>query len=1072
MPFNPMMVDPSNEANSNEPNMMLNSQLPTITTTKPDDMHHNNSMNNNIIPNNNSNVNTMNQLQPPHPDMRGPIIEIATYAETDVFECYIRGIESHIVMRKVRDDWVNLTQMFKIGNFSKNQRTKILEKESSQIQHEKIQGGYGRFQGTWVPLDKAKIIAAKYNIIDPVVTTIINFIPDPNNLPRKRTKNSVLRKTSPGKRISSPSSYKITPKRRPQYENNGQFINSGPDTSNLSNYKKMKKTHKNHNTTGANPSPLQGVAFQTPQQSYLSQHSVNTMNDDNYGNTENSALIGTNSFGVTVSGNSTISHISSNETPQTNGYSASQKPLQFYPVPTNVRSYEHGSNGSNSHQQQQQQFKQDIQNHGRGKNGSKYKSQQQDSYLQFVPDGPNASNGSHTDSNNDYMTEHYNQPRVTSNGSEQSRQQTSKNGNRNQKGSLQQQQQQHQFQDNMMMNQNVITQPQQPSLSSEDYKNLILQTLSSEVNPNDESYSLPAELFYPPQNFNIDFLVDDQGHTSLHWAAAMANIPLIRLLLSTNANALHCNSKGFNAITKALFYNNNYKSNSFHHLLSTLKICLISPDQNGRLPLHYLVELSVNKSKDPAIINSYTETLLQILSTENYSLLEMTLNCQDSFGNTPLHLAALNLNISLFNKLCLLGASTSILNIDTHSPVDILSSFNLIIPSHSKANSNGDNELSGDSQPHEHEQKLLKSPNMKKPKKKLTKKKTTSQKKNDSKENELLQIPPTTDLKPHLTEDPTSTSLNMISVEDISSVDIFANPTVPVTSTITKNYNKQNLMSPQGVLTPSKIPIINSPFPMQHPDTMDNTHNEHGSPGQSPLRRHNNKIRKSAFLASPHFASLNENSRHFVNLVSEDAISRQTQSKLNEIANLTGVRKMVFDLNKMVSKMTNNIEEEMSTIISDTSYIEHEIEFINDRMRSIKEQSKDICNDMNITDVNNVGTLLEDQIQTNANHQTQLEKTMERSQALKIAKIMHEEEEDSGETKGDSDENNSQQLKLAAMLSLLQLQRQMKMNKIQQKTSGLSTSDKVVKYGRLMGMGFENLESKLDQIEKDLEIEV
>lgn len=279
-------------------------------------------------------------------------------------------------------------------------------------------------------------------------------------------------------------------------------------------------------------------------------------------------------------------------------------------------------------------------------------------------------------------------------------------------------------------------------------------------------------------------------------------------------------------------------------------------------------------------------------------------------------------------------------------------------------------------------------------------------------------------------------------------------------------------MSPQGVLTPSKIPMINSPFPMQHPDTMDNNHNEHGSPGQSPLRRHNNKIRRSAFLASPHFASLNENSRHFANLVSEDAISQHTQSKLNEMTNMTGVRKMVYDLNRMVNKMTSNIEEEMSAVINDTSYVEHEIEFINDRVRSIKEQSRDIYNDMEITDVKNIGTLLEDQIQINENYQTQLEKAMERSQALTIAKIMHEEEEVSDETKIESDENGSQQLKLATMLSLLQLQRQMKMNKIQQKTSNLSTSDKIIKYGKLMGMEFENLESKLEQIERDLEVEV
>ena len=50
-----------------------------------------------------------------------PIIEIATYADTDVYACYIRGQESNIVMRRTMDDWVNVTQVLKIAQFSQTQ---------------------------------------------------------------------------------------------------------------------------------------------------------------------------------------------------------------------------------------------------------------------------------------------------------------------------------------------------------------------------------------------------------------------------------------------------------------------------------------------------------------------------------------------------------------------------------------------------------------------------------------------------------------------------------------------------------------------------------------------------------------------------------------------------------------------------------------------------------------------------------------------------------------------------------------------------------------------------------------
>lgn len=70
-----------------------------------------------------------------------PVIEIATYSDVEVFECYFRGFESRIIMRRIKDDWVNVTQVFKIAKFSKTKRTRILEKESNFMKHEKVQGG-------------------------------------------------------------------------------------------------------------------------------------------------------------------------------------------------------------------------------------------------------------------------------------------------------------------------------------------------------------------------------------------------------------------------------------------------------------------------------------------------------------------------------------------------------------------------------------------------------------------------------------------------------------------------------------------------------------------------------------------------------------------------------------------------------------------------------------------------------------------------------------------------------------------------------------------------------------------
>lgn len=1048
MPYPTMMIDATKNENDMQNMGILGAptQIPRITTSRVDNNHN---INNPLIErdidismNNGHLMNAkLNQLQPPHQqEIRRPTIEIATYAETEVFECYIRGAESHIIMRKLKDDWVNVTQIFKIAKFSKNQRTKILEKESSTIPHEKVQGGYGRFQGTWIPLDNARILVEKYKIVDPVVNTILNFVFDPNSPPPRRTKNSVLRKTSPGKKISSPSSYnKTTPKRRPQYDNPSQYINNG-----LSNTNNKKAKRANRKNSISNPSPLQNVAFQTPQQSFLSGHSATTINGSSFGNTATSELKGNQSFNVSTSGNSTISHLTSDETPQTNGYSASQKPLQFYPVPTSLGQQHHNNapnNGANEISRMNS-----INNRSQRKFSKK--KAPTSTFLTFVSDGPNSNYP-------EFSMQQYdpNQVDTVNDIAPQSNQHSGDNESSVKREITQQ------FQDEM--NQDNV------QISDDDYKNVILQTLSSDVNFNDKSYSLPMELYYPPQNFGIDFLIDEQGHTSLHWAAAMANIPLIQLLLNSNANALHCNSRGFNAVTKALFYNNNYKSQSFHDLLSVLKICLVTPDNNGRLPLHYLVELSVNKSKDPAIINSYTESLLQVLSSEGNTLLEMSLNYQDNVGNTPLHLAALNLNISLFNKLCLLGASTGILNMDKHSPVDILSSYNMIIPSHQK--------MQSETEPQPHQQEVLKPPSQKIPKRKYKKKSNSQNIEHLTQDEQQVLSIPELEKKTDLTEDPTNSSLNLISVEDISSVDMFVNPALsaPISSTITKNYNKNNLLSPNGALTPSKVPLINSPLSVVHtvPSMPDfRNHGDHSDATVTKADRPN-KMSKFVFLTSPHFAALSENSRHFVNLVSEDDISRNTQARLTEITNLTGVRKMAHDLNNMVGLVTSRVEEEVGAVIGQVSRVENELELNKNQKLSVDKQVKDLCNDMEVQNIKEIGTNLNEQQEELEEKQVQLEKMMEQCQALKLAKMMHEEESFEEDQELDPTEE-SDKLKQATLLTLLQFSRRLKLKQIRDRMSDTTTTDKITKYKQLIGMSSDGIEDKLDQIEQDLAVNV
>jgi hypothetical protein len=51
------------------------------------------------------------------------------------------------VMRRRADDWINATHILIVAGFDKAARTKILEREVQRSDHEKVQGGYGKYQG-------------------------------------------------------------------------------------------------------------------------------------------------------------------------------------------------------------------------------------------------------------------------------------------------------------------------------------------------------------------------------------------------------------------------------------------------------------------------------------------------------------------------------------------------------------------------------------------------------------------------------------------------------------------------------------------------------------------------------------------------------------------------------------------------------------------------------------------------------------------------------------------------------------------------------------------------------------
>ncbi|RYP45849.1 hypothetical protein DL768_007845 [Monosporascus sp. mg162] len=120
----------------------------------------------------------------------GPGIYSATYSGIPVYEYQFGADLKEHVMRRRQDNWINATHILKAAGFDKPARTRILEREVQKDVHEKIQGGYGKYQGTWIPLEAGEQLAHRNNIYERL-RPIFEFIPgnqSPPPAPRHASK--------------------------------------------------------------------------------------------------------------------------------------------------------------------------------------------------------------------------------------------------------------------------------------------------------------------------------------------------------------------------------------------------------------------------------------------------------------------------------------------------------------------------------------------------------------------------------------------------------------------------------------------------------------------------------------------------------------------------------------------------------------------------------------------------------------------------------------------------------------------------------------------------------------------
>ncbi|KAK3812155.1 MAG: hypothetical protein J3Q66DRAFT_403994 [Benniella sp.] len=452
---------------------------------------------------------------------RSSDIYTASYSGVPVFEFMCRGIA---VMRRKHDSYLNATQILKVAGIEKGRRTKILEREVLTGEHEKVQGGYGKYQGTWVPFQRGKDLASHY-AVEPHLRALFEYeIPEggSDTTPTKEMVQAAHKALEGPKTKKASSSPRMSPSLK-----RARSSSAMPSGSSSQQF---------YSAPSMTPSPLH-PSFNAPSPSVPPSPQWHTEHPPR-------KRIRTNNSPPPL-------HDFDDDGPS--------RP-QADSLPVDRHYHSHYSRRQQQHQRPHRK---------------------------------------HHPHNGDFYSES-------------------------------------EF-DHGRLGQRFMDQPlDEPLLQgAEKYRTALMSMFL-----NDEQELIPDMLTSPtpPEDLDINLIIDDQGHTALHWAAALARIPILDMLVKRQADIRRVNYNGESALVRAVLVTNNFDKQSFPHVLGLLHSAIPLVDRRNRTILHHIAVTAGIRGRE-ASSRYYMECLFEWIARHGGDFASIV-DVQDKNGDTALTIAA------------------------------------------------------------------------------------------------------------------------------------------------------------------------------------------------------------------------------------------------------------------------------------------------------------------------------------------------------------------------------------------------------------------------------------------------
>ncbi|KAG0290378.1 transcriptional regulator swi6 [Linnemannia gamsii] len=462
-------------------------------------------------------------------------IYTAIYSGVPVYELMCRGIA---VMRRTHDSFLNATQILKVAGIDKGKRTKILEREVLIGPHEKVQGGYGKYQGTWVPFQRGKDLAKQYKV-EPLLRDLFDFqIPEGHDAitPSKEMFQAALKAKERPKHIAA-----VAPKASPSAKRSRNSPALTPGSAGSFNHAPSMTPSPLHPSFNA-PSPMipsspQWPADQPPRKRFRNNSPPPLHEFDDEGR----------------------SHHYYNHGPP--------------PPPSHHHHHHHRQHSNQHHSPSHPPY-----HGGYGHQQPYHPPHRGDPYSEYGVDYDSGRRSGHI------MAPVYDEP---------------------------------------------------PLEGAEKYRTILMSIFL-----NDDQDPIPDLLTDPvsPPDLDINLVIDDQGHSAMHWAAALARIPVLELLVRKQVDIRRVNYNGESALIRAVLVTNNFDKQSFPILLSLLHQAIPLVDRKNRTLLHHIAITAGIRGREQSS-RYYMECLLEWIARHGGDF-ESIVDVQDRNGDTALTIAA------------------------------------------------------------------------------------------------------------------------------------------------------------------------------------------------------------------------------------------------------------------------------------------------------------------------------------------------------------------------------------------------------------------------------------------------